>query len=54
MRKQKPEYPLSVRDLRDTHDSGCGGKKRKDANSEVSAERSPLIMQVLESTTISK
>ena len=54
MRKQAPEHPSPVRDLRNVHDSGSRRKKRKDAKGEVSAERSPPIMQVLDSTKLSK
>ena len=54
MRKQKPEHPSSVRDLRNVHYSGSGRKKRKDAKGEMSTERSPRIMQVLESTKLSR
>ena len=56
MRKQKPEHLLPIRDLRNVYDSGCGcgSKKRKDAKGEVSAERSPPIIQVIESTGLFK
>ena len=54
MRKQVPEHPLPVRDLRNVHDSGGGRNKRKDAKGAVSAERSPPIMTVLNSTKLCK
>ena len=54
MRKQKPEHPAPARDLRNVHDSGCGRKKRKHAKGAVSAERSPPIMQVLDSMKLSR
>ena len=53
-RKQKPEYPSSVRDLRNAHDSGSRRKKKKDAKGDVCAERSPSIMPVLPLTKLCK
>ena len=54
MRKLKPEHPLPVRDLRNVCDSGSGRKKRKNTKDAVSAARSPPIMQVPESTKLSR
>ena len=54
MRKQVPEHASPVKDLRNVHDSECGRKERKNTKGAVSAERSPPIMQVLDSTKQSK
>ena len=54
MRKQKPEHPSPVRDLRNVHDSGCGRKKRKDLKGAVSTERSAPLMQIWDSTKLSR
>ena len=53
MRKQSPEHPSPVRDLRNVHESRFGRKKRKDTKGVVCTDsRLALYRQILGSTKL--